>query len=124
MLANFQLIGRLGRDAEIRYTANGKPVASARVACTHRYKGDEETSWFSVQIYGTENSLSLLRKGALLYLSGRMSYTKKDDRYYLNLYATEFKLLSPAKDKGADPDADVPGKAVEGVAITDDDIPF
>jgi len=124
MLANFHLIGRLGRDAEIRYTANGKPVASASVACTHRYRGDEETSWFNVQIYGTENSLSLLRKGTLLYLSGRMSYTKKDDRYYLNLYATEFKLLSPSKDKGADPDADVPGKAVEAVAITDDDIPF
>jgi single-strand DNA-binding protein len=124
MLANFQLIGRLGVDPEIRYTANGKPVALARVACTHRYKGDEETSWFSVQIYGTENSLSLLRKGTLLYLSGRMSYTKKDDRYYLNLYATEFKMLSPSKDKGADPAADIPSKASEGVAITDDDIPF
>jgi len=53
------LIGNVGSEPEMRYTPNGKPVTSFRMATNHRYttsNGErrEETDWFRVSVWGKQ----------------------------------------------------------------------
>ena len=64
------LIGNAGRDAELRYTANGRAVASFSMAVNRRYQVNnewqEETEWFNVSVWGqqAENVANSVRRGA------------------------------------------------------------
>lgn len=77
MFNHITLVGRLSRDPELRYTANGKALMNLTIP-VNRYSGQgnerkQDTSWFSVQVWGeTAEHLSDLAKGAMLTVSGRM----------------------------------------------------
>jgi len=72
-------IGNLGRDPEMRYTPNGKPVTSFSVAVSHsRPDGqggwmDEGTDWYRVSVFGdrAERAAEQLRKGTKVFVEGR-----------------------------------------------------
>ncbi|MFC1592533.1 single-stranded DNA-binding protein [Candidatus Omnitrophota bacterium] len=73
------IIGNLGSDPEMRFTPNGKPVTSFRVATSWRYttpEGErrEETEWFTVVTWGklAEQCNQFLTKGRLVYVEGRL----------------------------------------------------
>lgn len=73
------IIGRLGRDPEMRFTASGRPVASFSVATARGWtdcEGEhhEETEWFHVVTWGglAEVCKKRLHKGALVYVEGRL----------------------------------------------------
>lgn len=77
-LNRVDLIGNLGTDPEMRFTKSGKPVTSFRLACHRRYMKEnesvEETDWFTVITWNrlAENCSSSLKKGHLVYVSGRV----------------------------------------------------
>ena len=79
-----QLIGRLGKDPESKFTPTGKKVAHFSVAVSNRWKskeGDakEYTEWVNVEAWGRlgEVCQEYLKKGSLIFIEGRL----KTDRY-------------------------------------------
>lgn len=75
-----QIIGRLGRNPEMRYTPSGQPVTTMSVATTRQYTNaqeekKEETCWFRVTVWGKMAELcnQYLQKGSLVEIWGRMN---------------------------------------------------
>jgi len=73
------LIGNVGTDPEMRYTPDGNPVTSFRLATNYRYTGPngepkEETEWFSVIAWRKLAELcnQFLAKGRQVYVEGRL----------------------------------------------------
>jgi single-strand DNA-binding protein len=83
-----QIVGSLGRDPELRFTATGRAVCSFTVAVSHRYKGanatewTEETTWMDVTAWGTlgENVAASLSKGNRVICIGRLKQDEWDDK--------------------------------------------
>ena len=141
------LVGNLGRDAELRYTAGGAAVATINMATTEVWNDkagqrQEKTEWHRVVLWGksAESLSEYLTKGKQIYVEGRLQTRQWDDKDGNKRYTTEIKgdrvvLLgggggggrgasSGAADRGSDfgPGA---GPAPEGSEpLTDDDIPF
>lgn len=74
------LVGRLGRDPEMRYTPNGSPVTNFSVATDRGYtdaNGEtvKETTWFRVSVFGkqAEACNNYLRKGRVVLVEGRLT---------------------------------------------------
>lgn len=79
-LCKAQIIGNLGGDPELRYTAAGRPFAAFSVACNRNYttaEGErrEETEWFRVTAWSglAEVCTKSLSKGSRVYIEGRLS---------------------------------------------------
>ena len=73
------LIGNLGSDPEMRYTPNGNPVTSFRIATNRSYRGSDgewkqETEWFSITVWGkqAETISQQLGKGQRVFVEGRL----------------------------------------------------
>jgi single-strand DNA-binding protein len=73
------IIGNVGSEPEMRFTPNGKPVTSFRVATNWMYTTPEgerkqETEWFSVVVWNrlAEQCNSSIVKGSLVYVEGRI----------------------------------------------------
>jgi len=73
------LVGRLGRDPEMRYTPNGTPVTNLSVATDRRWTNDDgsqvkETTWFRVTAWGrlAETCNQYLQKGRQVLVEGRV----------------------------------------------------
>ena len=78
-LNKVMLIGNLGTDPEMRYTANGNAVTTFRLACGRNFAGPdgerrEETEWFSVVTWNklAETCSQFLQKGRRAYVEGRL----------------------------------------------------
>lgn len=112
------LIGNLGRDPEVRYTANGAAVCSLRLATTRNWKdrnsGErmEETEWHSVVLYDrlAEIAGEYLKKGRSCYIEGRLKTRKwqdKDghDRYTTEIVADSMQLLGGRDSTGGGDEA-------------------
>lgn len=139
-LNQVQLIGYLGRDPELRYTQSDIAVVSLSLATTHRFKrkGDdkvhEETEWHRVSVWGARAKacMTMLEKGSLVYVSGRLRTRVYEDKDGVKKWATEIvchewqglSKLKPRDDR-PDPGSDVPPKHDAFVpSSVDDDIPF
>lgn len=77
------IIGRLTRDPELRYTANNFPVCTFSVAIDRRGKEEKKTNYIPVKVLGktAENCGKYLAKGRLVGVSGQIetdSYTDKE----------------------------------------------
>ena len=78
-LNRVMIIGNLGGEPEMRFTPNGNPVTSFRVATNRVYttpEGErkEETEWFAIVTWGrlAENCNQFLTKGQRVYAEGRL----------------------------------------------------
>jgi single-strand DNA-binding protein len=98
MLNKVMLIGRLGRDPEIRYAANGAAVANMRLATDESYtdrEGNkvERTEWHTVVAFQrqAENCKSFLGKGSLVFVEGSLQTRKWQDQQGQDRYSTEVK---------------------------------
>jgi len=107
MLNKVTLIGNLGRDPELRTTPGGSQVCNLSVATTERVKrGDaweDHTEWHRVVCFGrtAENVARFKKKGATLYVEGRIRTNKwkdKDgqDRYTTEIVADDVKFIGGA----------------------------
>ncbi len=92
------LVGNLGRDAEMRFTAGGTPVATVSLATTERYNDrdgnkKEDTQWHRVVIWGkTAESLhEYLTKGKQIYVEGRIQTREWTDKEGKQARTTEIR---------------------------------
>ena len=98
MLNKVMIIGRLGRDPELRYTQSGSPVASLNVATDESYTDRdgnkvERTEWHRVSVVQrqAENCANYLAKGSLVYVEGSLQTRKWQDQQGQDRYTTEIK---------------------------------
>lgn len=98
MLNKVMIIGRLGRDPEIRYAANGTPVANLRIATDESYTDREgnkvdRAEWHTVVVFQrqAENCKTYLAKGSLVYVEGSLQTRKWQDQQGQDRYSTEIK---------------------------------
>ena len=73
---NFNFSGRIGRDAEVKYTAGGTAILVFAVAVDTGYGDKKETMWIDCSVFGkrAESSLvELIRKGAVVVCNGEAS---------------------------------------------------
>lgn len=99
-LNKVMIIGRLGRDPELRYTQAGQPVCSLNIATDESYTDNngnkvEKTEWHKVQVWGksAENCANFLAKGSLAYVEGSLTTRKWQDQQGQDRYTTEIKAL-------------------------------
>lgn len=85
-LNKVMIIGRLGRDPEMRYTPSGRPVTSFSVACNRSWNtstGERhtETEWFHVVAWSNlaEICKQFLTKGQQVYIEGRLQTRRWED---------------------------------------------
>ncbi len=78
-LNKVMIIGNVGTDPEMRYTANGNPVTSFRIATSRAYNTSDgerkqETEWFTVVTWNqlAEQCNQFLVKGKMTYVEGRL----------------------------------------------------
>jgi single-strand DNA-binding protein len=94
------LVGRLGRDPEVRNFQNGGRVVNLRLATSERYKDregnqQERTEWHSVAIFNEklgEIAEKYLRKGSEVYVEGQLETRKWQDQSGQDRYTTEVVL--------------------------------
>ena len=88
-----ELIGRLGRDPDMRYTPEGHVVTKFSVATDRPTKpgAESETDWHQVVCWGplAEFAGQYLGKGRLVYIAGRITYRSWDGKDGQKRYATE-----------------------------------
>ncbi len=130
-LNKVMLIGRLGSDPEIRYTADGTPVANFSLATDSPVKrGDQwesETEWHRIVAWRrlAEICSEYLSKGRLVYVEGRLRTRQWEDRdgnkrWTTEIIARDIQILEP-KGTGegeATTDLEPPAPPIE------DDVPF
>lgn len=103
-LNRVQVIGRLGRDPESKFTPTGKKVAHFSVAVSNRWKSrdgemKESTEWVNVEAWDRlgETCQEYLKKGSLVYVEGRLKTDRYesdgDTRYYTKVVAQVVQFL-------------------------------
>ena len=90
------ILGNLGRDPELRHTPAGKAVATLRIATNEVWtdqsgERQERTEWHTVVVWGrqAENCNQYLKKGRSVYIEGRLSTRKWQDKDGKDRYSTE-----------------------------------
>ncbi len=126
-LNKVMIIGRLGRDPEMRYTPSGRPVTSFSVATTRSWlsadgERREETEWFNVVAWAqlAEICKQHLVKGSPVYVEGRLQTRSWEDpdgkkHYRTELVANEMILLGDRRSSAEEP---------LGYAETEEEFPF
>ena len=151
------LIGHLGKDPEVRYMPSGEAVANVTLATSENWKDkngekQEKTEWHNVVFYKrlAEIAGEYLKKGSQIYVEGRITTEKWQDkegkdRYTTKIVANEMKMLDRKSSGGgsfevvenqqAEPGRSAPARSAAPAAKPapaakssfdnfDDDIPF
>lgn len=105
MINNVVLVGRLTKDADLRYTSNGTAVASFTVAVNRQFtnqKGEREADFINCVAWRktAETLANFTRKGSLIGLQGRIQTRSYDNQQGQRVYVTEvvtenFSMLEP-----------------------------
>ena len=129
-LNKVMLIGNVGTDPEMRYTANGNAVTTFRMAVNRNYSGPdgerrEETEWFSIVTWNklAETCSQFLQKGRSAYVEGRLqtrSWEGQDGqrRFKTEVIANTVQFL----DKGQATPMPENGDSAESVPVPPDEI--
>ena len=134
------LVGNVGQDPEVKYTASGVPVARLSLATNERFKDkngawQDRTEWHSVVAWQRLAEIvgEYVRKGSKLYIEGKLQTSSWEDKqsgerkYRTEIVARDIVLLG-SRDSGEEGRPETPGEesntepAVSVVA--DSDIPF
>lgn len=128
-LNKVMLIGNLGADPEMRYTANGNAVTTFNVAVNRSYSGPdgerkEETEWFTVVTWNklAETCSQFLQKGRRAYIEGRLQTRSWDGQDGQRHYRTEVianTVLFLDKAQAAPLPEDPAAPAVEDVPVSE-----
>lgn len=143
------LLGRLGRDAETKFSPAGLAVSKFSLATTTRVKGKdsgewgEETEWHNIVLFRGEAVAPYLLKGKQVYVEGRLktrSWEDKDThvkKYMTEILCDELVLIgsgggntgeaaqaeTPQPPRAAEPRRPAP-PTQDDLGINDDDVPF
>ena len=141
------LVGRLGRDPEVRYTTSGTPVANFSLATDESWtdkNGERQrrTEWHQIVVWRrlAEICERYLRKGRLVFIEGQIQTREWEDRdgnrrRTTEIVARNMQMLGSRSDEmGMEQGAQRPSSPAsqpsqpsqpsQEVEITDDDIPF
>ena len=98
MLNKAMVIGRLGKDPELRYTQSGIPVVSLTIATSEVYMDkdgikQEKTEWHTVVFFNRQAELcaQFLSKGSLVYIEGSLQTRSWEDAQGQKRYITEIR---------------------------------
>ena len=90
------LVGNLGRDPEVRYMASGEAVCNFSIATTDTWKDkngqkQERTEWHNIVMWGKNAEIAekYIRKGAQLYIEGKLRTRVWEDKNQIKRYTTE-----------------------------------
>lgn len=94
MLNRVVLVGRLTRDPELKYTANGVAVANFTIACNRPYKnqqGENEADFINCVVWRkpAENLANYMKKGGLIGVDGRIQTRSYEGQDGKKVYVTE-----------------------------------
>ncbi len=136
------LVGNVGKDPEVRYTASGIPVANFSLATNEKFKDrnnewQERTEWHSIVAWQRVAEIvgEYVAKGSKVYVEGKLQTSSWEDRqsgerkYRTEIVAREVLLLGPWYQGGGD-QQDPPTTRLKAMAhpgsgeIADEDIPF
>jgi single-strand DNA-binding protein len=139
-LNKVMLIGHLGKDPELRYTSNGVAVASFSIATNESWKDQdgnvqERTDWHNIVAWRrlAEICGEYLKKGARVYIEGKIQTRSYDDKNGVKRYITEIVaddlIMLDGRTGGAEATAGQPSSSstVNEPARgneKDDDLPF
>jgi single-strand DNA-binding protein len=130
------LIGNLGADPEMKYTASGTPMCTFRLATTEQYKDregnqQERTEWHRVVTWSklAEICGQYLSKGKQVYVEGSLRTRSWDDadgnkRYMTEINARDIQFLSGAPGGSGQSSSGSGGGDYGPPPLGDDDIPF
>lgn len=90
-MAKASIIGNLGKAPEVRYLANGDPVANFSIAVNEKRDGKESTTWWRVSVFGklAEVCGQHLDKGRQVYVEGRLQQRTYKDKDGVEKMSTE-----------------------------------
>lgn len=127
-LNKVMIIGRLGRDPEMRYTPSGKPVTTFSVAVSRNWNTSDgerrsETEWFNIVAWGSlaEICKEYLIKGQSVYVEGRLQTRHWDDekgnkRTSVEIVANEMIMLGERRENN--------DTAADEIPNEEDEFPF
>ena len=139
------IVGTLGQDPDVKYTASGSPVVNISVATNENWKdkqtgeAQERTEWHRIVIFGklAEIAAQYLKKGSQVYFEGKIQTRKWQDkegkdRYTTEIVANEMQMLGGKASSGSSVPFEPPAKqssqpnSPETAPVDDgfDDIPF
>ena len=139
------LIGRLGRNPEVRHMPNGEAVCNFSIATDETWKDQSgqrqtKTEWHAITLYRrmAEVAGQYLKKGSQVYIEGRIQsrkYTDKNgiERTAYEIIGSEMKMLGGGNASGqqiaqhtppAPPSRHAPATPAQPVDDIDDDVPF
>ena len=146
MINNITLVGRLTKDADLRYTSDGTATATFSLAVNRPFKsasGECEADFINCVIWrkNAENFANFTRKGSLVGITGRIQTRNYENKEGQRVYVTEvvaenFALLESKKDgasngqtgqnnpRGSHQPSDPFNSHSEPYSINSDDLPF
>jgi single-strand DNA-binding protein len=133
--AKILVAGNLGRDPELRYLPDGRPVASFSICANKRRRNAagervEEQQWFQVSAFGNsaEACAHHLKKGSQVFVEGTLHpelWTGRDGatRLTLNVNSSDVQFMDSRRrgDESADDEGTQPSESETAI---DDEIPF
>lgn len=132
MINNVVLVGRMTRDAELRYTPSNQAVATFTLAVNRNFKnqdGEREADFINVVIWRqqAENLANWAKKGALIGVTGRIQTRSYDNQQGQRVYVTEvvaesFQLLESRGQQSNSQDSSFGNSS--SMDIQDKDLPF
>jgi single-strand DNA-binding protein len=124
------LLGRIGKDPEVRVLEGNRKVARLSLATSETYKDKtgqkvENTEWHNIEFWGPQADVieSYVKKGNMLYVEGKIrtrSYDGKDGqkKYVTDIVGQSLTLMSAAKQEAK------PEPVAAGEVDDSDDLPF
>lgn len=119
-IANFNIVGNLCRDAELRFTSANYPIATFTVAVNNRRRNKEEVyeeqaSFFKCKLLGTraEALAPMLTKGKKVAVSGTLSQNRWEDangekKSSYDFIANDMEFMSPPRQPAPAADDEIP----------------
>ena len=145
-LNKVMLIGNLGADPEVKYSASGTPIASFNLATSDNRKNkdgewEDRTEWHKIVMFGRQAEIckDYLKKGSKIFLDGRLQTRSWDDQSGQKRYLTEVvgnnmvmldsksqvsSMNESEHDTSDSHTEDMPESPPNNIPKADDDLPF
>ena len=124
-------VGNLGKDCEMKYSQNGKPIVTFSMAATTGFGEYEQTEWFNCVAFGDRftNVTQYLKKGQMIGVSGSLQTHSWEDNEGKKHYRTEVKvneltLLGNGNGNGSSGGNGSAGATADQTTGAGDEIPF
>ena len=138
------LLGRLGKDPEMRYAPSGTAIATFSLATNHRQKSQDgewvdKTEWHNLIAFGKTAEIAgeYLKKGRELYVEGRLQTSSWEDqqgqkKYKTEIVVSDLQMIGPKGDVSSSSPSEKPAETTqssappppEPAAEEEDDLPF